>query len=87
MVPTATHVDTRESEPLSAVTQTLLRTLGVFAIRIAAVAIRAGMGIIRVHSPVISWMERRGTDTAWVFRLGTLAVGGALLFLTPRADD
>ncbi len=67
-------------------TQTILRTVGVFAIILGIVGVLDGMHIVRVHSPLIDWMERYGEYSAWAIRLGTIGVGAALLFLTPRAD-
>lgn len=68
-------------------TQSALRSIGVVLIVLGAVAFLDGMDIIQVHSRLLTWMEAWGQDTAWVIRIATGLVGGALLFLTPRADD
>lgn len=68
-------------------TQTFLRTLGVFCVILGVVSLLDVMEIFYFHSPLIDWMERYGPQKAWVFRLGAIALGGALIFLTPRADD
>lgn len=64
-----------------------MKVLGAFILAAGLLATADAFDLVRVPSVLVRWSRHSDSLTAWTYRTAAIALGAALLFLTPRGDD